>query len=109
MGGGEVAPWWLAIASGIVLALTGAIGKLWAENRALRRENRELGDRLADANAHNAELQAAAFREHRRDLRVFAGLPTSGAPPPSLDPLRPPILIREAAPKRQRAAKKATE
>jgi hypothetical protein len=98
---GGVEPWWLAIASGIVLALTGAIGKLWSENRTLRRE-------LGDAHALNAQLQADAFREHRRDLRVFAGLPTSGAPP-GLDPLRPPIVIREAAPKRQRPAKKATE
>lgn len=92
----------MAIASGIVIALAGAIGKLWTENRALRRE-------LADAHGHNAELQAAAFREHRRDLRVFAGLPTSGAPPAMLDPLRPPIVIREAAPKRPRATKKAVE
>jgi hypothetical protein len=99
---GGVEPWWLAIASGIVLALTGAIGKLWSENRSLRRE-------LGDAHAHNAELQAAAFREHRRDLRVFAGLPTSGAPPGMVDPLRPPIVIREATPKRQRPAKKASE
>jgi hypothetical protein len=100
---GGVEPWWLAIASGIVLALTGAIGKLWSENRTLRRE-------LGDAHAHNAVLQADAFREHRRDLRVIAGLPTSGAPPGlGLDPLRPPIVIREATPKRQRPAKKATE
>ena len=106
--GGGVEPWWLAIASGIVLALVGAIGKLWTEVRTLRRENRELGDQLTDAHAQNAELQAAAFREHRRDLRVIAGLPTSGAPP-GFDPLRPPIVIREATPKRQRPAKKATE
>lgn len=100
--GGGVEPWWIAIASGIVLALTGAIGKLWTENRTLRRE-------LGDAHGQNAELQAAAFREHRRDLRVFAGLPTSGAPPSGLDPIRPPIVIREATPKRPRPAKKATE
>lgn len=110
--GGALEPWWLAIASGIVIALTGAIGKLWSEVRALRKENAALADQLADAHAHNAELQAAAFREHRRDLRAIAGLPTSGAPPP--DPLRPPIIIREpvireAPAKRQRPAKKATE
>jgi hypothetical protein len=97
--GQGVEPWWLAIASGIVLALAGAIGRLWTENRTLRSE-------LADAHAHNADLQAAAFREHRRDLRVIAGLPMSGAPP---DPLRPPIVIREAPPKPRRPAKKASE
>lgn len=108
--GQGVEPWWLAIATGIVLALVGAIGKLWSEVRTLRRENRELGDQLTDAHDKNAELQAAAFREHRRDLRVFAGLPMSGAPPASsLDPLRPPIVVRGSPPKRQRPAKKATE
>jgi hypothetical protein len=101
---GELEPWWLAIASGIVIALSGAIGKLWTENRALRRE-------LADAHAHNAELQAAAFREHRRDLRAIAGLPTSGAPPAvlGLDPLRPPIVIREAPQRKRSPAKKTAD
>ena len=92
-GGDSVEPWWLAIASGIVLTLVGAIGKLWSENRSLRRE-------LGDAHEHNAELQAAAFREHRRDLRVIAGIPTSGAPP-GLDPIRPPIVMRDAPKKRR--------
>jgi hypothetical protein len=94
-------PWWLAIASGIVLTLAGAIGKLWSENRTLRRE-------IVEAHGQNAELQAAAFREHRHDLRVIAGLPTSGMPP-GIDPLRPPIILRNASPKRPRAPKKTPE
>jgi len=112
--GGDVAPWWIAIATGIVAALAGAIGKLWSENRALRRE-------LDDARQANIEDQQTSFREHRRDLRSLIGLPTSLDPGPlgvqpidlatraRLDPLRPPILIRAAAPKRRASAKRASE
>lgn len=81
------------------MTLVGAIGKLWSDNRRLERE-------LAAAHAHNAELQAEAFREHRRDLRVLVGLPVSQAPAP-LDPLRPPLLIlRPEPPKKQRPPRK---
>jgi hypothetical protein len=114
--GGEVAPWWIAIATGIVAALAGAIGKLWSENRVLRRE-------LDAARQENITDQQESFREHRRDLRSLIGLPTSIDPGPlalgvqpldlatraRLDPLRPPILVRAPATKRRAAAKRASE
>lgn len=99
----DVAPWFLTIAGGAATLLCGAIGKLWTDNRALRRE-------LADAHETNAHLQAEAFSAHRRDLRMFAGLPTSIDPPPDpgelRDPLRPPIVIRQAQQTRRTQRKK---
>jgi hypothetical protein len=93
----------VAIAGGICTTLVAAIGKLWAENRALRRE-------LDTARLENITLQQQSFREHRRDLRTLVGLPTSLDPGP-LDPLRPPVLIREVdrgpPPKRRVRIKKA--
>lgn len=74
---------------GIVSTLLATIGKLWSENQRLKRE-------LDTAHERTTELQAAAFREHRSDLRRIVGLPTSLGPGPMmLDPIRPPILVRE--------------
>jgi hypothetical protein len=73
-----MAPWWVAIAIGIVTSLGGVIGKLWSDQK---REVRELRDELAAANARIVELQQKTSDEHVRDLRRFAGLSTSLEPP----------------------------
>lgn len=73
-----MAPWWVAIAGGIVTTLAGVIGKLWSDQK---REVRELRDELAAANARIVELQQTTSSEHMRDLRRFAGLSTSLEPP----------------------------
>jgi hypothetical protein len=107
MGNGTVEPWWLAIASGIVICLVGTIGKLWTDHRTTVRELRA---ELATANATVVELQRAAElrsdehqAEHRRDLRRFAGISTSVDPPP-IPGGWPPVI--RAAPVRKRGPPK---
>jgi hypothetical protein len=55
-------PWWLAVAGSIIAGLVAAVGKLWADNVALRR----------DAAARNDLLEA----DHKRDLRRVIWGPT---------------------------------
>lgn len=84
---GELAPWWVAIATGAVAALAAAVGKVWSDQRA---EIRQLRDDLAQANARAAELQRTEHGEHVKDLRRMAGLSTS-LPPAAW----PPPVIRK--------------
>lgn len=122
---GELQPWWLTIASGVVLALVGAIGKVWAaliaERAGRAADAAAAAAELAEARDQIVELQRQASerndenqREHRRDLRRFAGLPTSIDPPAppfgvELDPLRPPVVIRHAPPAPRPRPKKPRE
>lgn len=105
MGGDELTPWWVAIGAGICSALLGAIGKLWSENKSLRKELAEANDKIVDAQTAAAARADAHQSEHRRDLRRLAGLSTSVDPPP-FNPAFPPVVIREARPTRARAPKK---
>lgn len=100
---GSLVPWVLSIGGGIVTALTAVIGKLWVslnEERAARSVERDqLRHELAEANDRIVQLQAQSSqrsdehqREHRRDLRRLAGLPTS-VEPPAPSPW-PPVVIR---------------
>lgn len=83
----------VAIASTVVLALCGAIAKLWTELRAERARNAELAERLN--------------KDHKRDLRWALGMPTSMDPGPSAPAApSPPLLIREARPGPPRPTKK---
>lgn len=84
----ELAPWWVAMASGAVAALAAAAGKVWSDQRA---EIRQLRDELAAANERAAELQRSASGEHVKDLRRMVGLPTSLEPPAAW----PPPVIRK--------------
>jgi len=104
---GDLTPWWLATAGGIVTALAGVVGKLWANTREevtqLRADNAQLRHELSEANAAVVRLQQDATergdahqREHVRDLRRIAGLSTSMDPPP-LSPW-PPVIVRDAPP-----------
>jgi heme exporter protein D len=64
--GGDASPWWLALAIAIVAGLVAAIGKLWTEIAALRREADARSEReQATADARSERQQG----EHRRDLR----------------------------------------
>lgn len=85
--GTELAPWWVAVASGAVAALAAAVGKVWSDQRA---EIRQLRAELAEANARLVELQRAEHGEHVRDLRRFAGISTSIEPPAAGWP--PPVI-----------------
>lgn len=69
----------VAIAGSIILAEAAAIGVLW---RSLLKERE-----------HSSSLQAELNKDHKRDLRRFAGLPTS------LDPPAPAPVVRDTAPK----------
>lgn len=84
---GELAPWWVAVASGAVAALAAAAGKVWSDQRA---EIRQLREELAQANARAAEAQRAEHGEHVKDLRRIAGLSTSLQPPAAGWP--PPVI-----------------
>jgi hypothetical protein len=86
---GELTPWWLATAGGIVTALAGVIGKLWSDQK---REVRELRAELAAANARLLELQREGSEHYVRDLRRMAGLSTSSPPVVGW----PPPVIRKA-------------
>jgi anti-sigma-K factor RskA len=77
----------VAIASSIVVALAGVIGKLWSDQKT---ELRELRAELASANQRIVELQREEHGEHVRDLRRFAGLSTSMEPPAAW----PPPVVR---------------
>ena len=59
----DASPWWLVVAGAIVSGLCGAVGKLWAENKALKRE--------ADERSERIEL------DHKRDLRRVIWGPTN--------------------------------
>lgn len=107
MGADALTPWWVATAAGVVSALAGVIGKLWADHR---RELRELRAELAEANARVVELQEQATergdehqREHVRDLRRIAGLSRSIDPPPAW----PPVIIRATPERPARSPRKA--
>lgn len=102
MGGGQLVPWVLSIGGGIVATLVAVIGKLWAtlkEERSERATERaQLQYELSEATDRVVELQTQAHqrsddhqREHRRDLRRLAGLPTSGDQWPAV--IRP--VVRE--------------
>lgn len=106
---GEMTPWWVGIASGIVCALAAVVGKLWANTREevseLRTSNAQLRHELSEANATIVRLQQDATergdehqREHLRDLRRFAGLSTSMDPPPPSGGW-PPAIVRATPPK----------
>jgi len=112
-----MAPWWLAIAGGIVTTLAGVVAKLWSDSRqevsTLRTDNAQLRHELAQANSTIVQLQQEATergdqhqREHLRDLRRFAGLSNSMDPPP-LSPWPPQVVVREAAPKPRPRPKKS--
>jgi hypothetical protein len=77
----------LALAGTVVAALCAAIGKLWADNVALRKE-------AAAERARAQEIEERTNREHKRDLRWTLGMPTSLDPPPrNSPPPRPPRII----------------
>lgn len=112
---GALTPWLLSIGGGIVAALVGVIGKLWAERAAERREHREevaqLRHELDEAHDRIRELQNEAQKrsdehqaEHRRDLRRLAGLSTSVEPPPR--DAWPPVIVRAAPARALPPAKK---
>jgi hypothetical protein len=101
---GDLTPWWVATATGIVAALAGVVGKLWANTREevaeLRTANAQLRHELSEANNTIVKLQQDATergdghqREHLRDLRRFAGLSTSIDPPPQIGGW-PPAIVR---------------
>jgi hypothetical protein len=112
---GDLTPWWVAIASGIVASLAGVVGKLWANTReevaSLRAHNAQLRHDINEANATILRLQEEATergdghqREHLRDLRRFAGLSTSIDPPQIV--AWPPAIVRPTPLKIRGQAKK---
>lgn len=82
--GAELTPWWVALGTGVVSALAGVIGKLWAahmaEVKALRAELATARAELDAANKRNVELQQQTSHEHVKDLRRIAGLAASWPP-----------------------------
>ena len=62
-------PWWLVSASAIIAALSAAVGKLYRDNAALRKEADERAERMSV--------------EHNRDLRRVLWGPTD---PPKKGP-----------------------
>ncbi len=102
---GSLVPWVLSIGGGIVTALVAVIGKLWVslneersaravERDQLRHELSELNDRILQLQSQAVQRSDEHQREHRRDLRRLAGLPSSSDPPSSHD-VWPPVIIRE--------------
>jgi hypothetical protein len=90
-GGG---PWWLVLAVGVVTAMAGAIGKLWSELIAARKET-------AEARREAIALAESNHHDHTRDLRLVIGWPSSSPVPVALkrdeantDP-SPPLFPRK--------------
>ena len=87
----------VAVATAIVGALCGVIAKLYRDRGAER--------------ARADELKEQLHREHKRDLKRIAGLPTSLDPPaPSAERIEirglPSPLVRDESPKPPRPRKK---
>ncbi len=105
---GSLDPWLLSIGGGIVTTLLAVIGKLWTERATERREHRDevaqLRAELATANERILELSREAqertdghTRDHLRDLRRLAGLPSSSGPWPAvISPAQRDVVIRES-------------
>jgi hypothetical protein len=76
-------PWWLGVASTIVVAMAGAIAKLWRENVTLRREA------LASAR-ETTERITLTTSAHLHDLHKVIGWPRSIDPPAPVIRDKPP-------------------
>jgi heme exporter protein D len=93
---GDGAPWWLALALGIVATLVAAIGKLWTDNVALRRDAT-----LARQAALEQSQQDSAL--HMRDLRRVIGWSASNPPEAGDRPDRRTAITIVEEPRRPRA------
>lgn len=108
---GELQPILLTIGAGIATTLLGAIGKLWSENKELRRELATANEQIVFSQLEAEKRSNQHQRDHRRDLQRLAGLPSSSSSTllAVTEPYTPPVIIRPKVPRIRKPPKKPGE